>query len=61
MSWLFWLTMAVIMTAIAAVTGIQPAATRPIGRTGMMRAGRLVLAVLVIVFVYAAFRARAGA
>jgi hypothetical protein len=60
MSWLFWLAFAVILTAVAAITGMQPKGTRPVAHTRMMGMGRLVLALLVIIFAYAAFRARAG-
>lgn len=61
MNWLFWLTLAMIVTAVAGVIGIQPAATRPIGHTRMMHVGRLALVALIIVLAYAAFRAHAGA
>ena len=60
MSWLFWLVLAVILTAVVAVAGMQPKGTRPVSHTRMMGMGRLVLAVLVIIFAYAAFRARTG-
>lgn len=60
MSWLFWLVLAVILTAVAAITGMQPKGTRPISHTRMMGVGRLALAVFVIILAYAAFRARAG-
>jgi len=60
MSWLFWLALAVILTAVAAITGMQPNGTRPVAHTRMMGMGRLVLALLIIIVAYAAFRARAG-
>ena len=60
MSWLFWLVLAVILTAVVAITGMQPKGTRSVSHTRMMGTGRLVLAALVIIFAYAAFRARAG-
>jgi len=60
MTWLFWLVLAVIVTGIAAITGLQPKGTRPVSHTRMMGVGRLILAALVILLVYAAFRARAG-
>jgi len=60
MSWIFWLVVAVIVTAVVGVTGIQPSATRPIGRTRMMHVGRIVLVAAVILLGYAVFRARAG-
>jgi hypothetical protein len=60
MSWIFWLILAVIVTAIAGVTAIQPAGTRPIGHTHMMHAGRVVLVTIVALCAYAAYRAHAG-
>jgi hypothetical protein len=59
-SWLFWLALAVIFTAVAAITGMQPKGTRPVAHTRMMTIGRLVIAALVLIFAFAAFRARAG-
>jgi hypothetical protein len=60
MSWLVWLAFAVILTAVAAITGMQPKGTRPVAHTRMMGMARLVLAVVVIILGYVAFRARAG-
>lgn len=60
MTWLFWLTVAVVLTAVVAISGMQPKGTRPIAHTRMMGAARLVLMVLVVIFAYAAFRARTG-
>jgi heme/copper-type cytochrome/quinol oxidase subunit 4 len=60
MNWLFWLCLAVIITAIAAVTGIQAKGTRPVAHTRMMGMARLVLLAIVIIFAYMAFRARSG-
>jgi hypothetical protein len=60
MSWLSWLALAAILTAVVAVTGVQPKGTRPVAHTRMMGMGRLVIAALVLIFAFAAFRARAG-
>ena len=60
MSWPFWLAFAVILSAVAAITGLQPKGTRPVAHTRMMGMGRLVLAALLIILAYGAFRARAG-
>jgi heme/copper-type cytochrome/quinol oxidase subunit 4 len=60
MSWLAWLGLAVIITAVAAVTGIKPKGTRHVARTRLMGMARLALLVLVIIFAYLAFRARSG-
>jgi hypothetical protein len=60
MTWLFWLGLAVIVTAIAAVTGIKPGGTRHVARTRMMGVARFVLLVILIILAYLAFRARSG-
>jgi len=51
---------AVVLTAIAAVTGIKPKGTRHVAHSRMMGMGRIFLVILVIVFAYLAFRARSG-
>ena len=60
MSWFAWLGLAVIVTVIAAVTGIQPKGARSIGHTRLMHMARLVLIALIILGVYLAFRRAAG-
>jgi hypothetical protein len=60
MTWLAWLGLAVIVTALAAVTGIKPKGTRHVARTRMMGMARLALLVLVIIFAYLAFLARSS-
>jgi hypothetical protein len=60
MSWPGWLAIAVIVAAVAAVTGIQPKGGRPVARTGLMAIARLALLAVVLVFVYLALRARSG-
>jgi hypothetical protein len=59
-TWLFWLVLAVIIAAVAAVTGMQPKGTRPVARTHLMGVGRVALLALVLIFAYLAFRARSG-
>ena len=58
MTWLGWLSLAVIITALAAVTGIKPKGTQHLARTRMMGMARLALLVLAIILAYVAFRAR---
>jgi hypothetical protein len=58
MSWLLWLGLAVLITAVAAVTGIKPKGTRHVAHTRLMGAARLALLALVIIFAYVAFRTR---
>ena len=58
MSWLVWLALAVIVAGIAAVTGLQPKGGRPVARTGLMTAARVVLAIIVLIFAYMAYVSR---
>jgi hypothetical protein len=57
MSWLVWFALAVIVTGIAAVTGIKPKGTRHVARTSLMGVARVFLWIIVIVFVYQAWQA----
>ena len=56
MSWLFWLGLAVAIGIVAAVTGVKPAGTRPVARTRMMGVARFVLVVMLLLFLYLAYR-----
>jgi hypothetical protein len=60
MSWFAWLGLAVLITAVAAITGIKPKGTRHVAHTRLMGVARLVLLAIVIIFAYLAFRARSG-
>jgi hypothetical protein len=60
MNWLAWLGLAVIITGVAAITGLKPKGTRHVAHTRLMGAARLALIVLVIIFAYLAFRARSA-
>lgn len=60
MNWLVLLGIAVVIAAVAAVTGIKPKGTRSVARTRLMTMGRLALLVIVVLFIYMAFRARSG-
>lgn len=60
MTWLAWLGLAVVVAAIAAVTGLQPKGGRPVARTHLMGVARLALLALFAIFAYLAFRARSG-
>jgi hypothetical protein len=59
-TWLAWLTLAVVIAVIAAITGIKPEGTRHVSHTRLMGVARFILLVLVIIFAYLAFRARSG-
>jgi hypothetical protein len=56
MNWIFWLGLAVAIGVIAAVTGMKPRGTRPVARTRLMGVARFVLLVIVLLFLYFAWR-----
>ena len=58
MNWLTVLGIAVVVVAIAAVTGIKPRGTRPVAHSRMMGMARIALAIFVIIIIYLAVRAR---
>ena len=60
MNWIIWLSLAVVVTAIAAVTGIKPRGTRPVAHSRLMGAGRVALIIIVVIFAVLAFNARNG-
>lgn len=60
MNWILWLSLAVVVTAIAAVTGIKAKGTRPVAHTRMMGVARIVLIFVVVLLAYIAYRARSG-
>jgi hypothetical protein len=60
LSWLAWLGIALLITAVAAITGIKPKGTRHVAHTRLMGVARLALLALVIILAYFAFRARSG-
>jgi len=60
MNWLALLGIAVVIAAVAAVTGIKPKGTRPVSHSRMMGMGRIFLLVIVVILLYAAFRAHSG-
>ena len=51
-----WLGLAVLLAAVAALTGIKAKGTRPVAGTRLMGVGRFVLFLLVVVFLYLAYR-----
>ena len=60
MNWLVLLGMAVVLVALAAVTGIKPKGTRSVSHSRLMGMGRLALLAIAVIVVYVAFRAHAG-
>ncbi|MEP6995506.1 MAG: hypothetical protein ABI968_13360, partial [Acidobacteriota bacterium] len=59
MQWIVWLGLAVLVTAVAAVTGVKSRGTRPVARSRLMGVARFILLLLIALFAYLAFRARA--
>jgi len=57
MTWLFWLMLAAVLTALAAFTGAQPKGARPVAGTHLMGVARFVLLLFVVICAYFAFRA----
>jgi len=55
-----WLGLAVVVTVVAALTGMKPKGTRPVARSRMMGVARVILLILLAVFAFMAYRARAG-
>jgi len=62
MTWYGWLAIAVVITSLAAVTGIKPKGTQHLARTRMMGMARLALliVVLIVIGLYVAGRVRSG-
>jgi uncharacterized membrane protein YozB (DUF420 family) len=60
MNWLVLLGIAVVIVAVAAVTGIKPKGTRPVAHSRMMGMGRVMLVIIALIVAYVAFRARNG-
>jgi heme/copper-type cytochrome/quinol oxidase subunit 4 len=58
MTWYTWLILAVLITVVAAVTGIKPKGTRHVARTSMMGVARVVLLFIIGIFMYLAYQAR---
>jgi hypothetical protein len=60
MTWLGVLVIAVLIAAVAAVTGIKPKGTRHVARTRMMGGARVALLAFVVIIAYLVYRARSG-
>lgn len=60
MTSLTWLLLALIITAVAAVTGIKAKGTRHVAGTRLMGVARIVLLIIIAAIAYAAYRARSG-
>jgi hypothetical protein len=60
MTWLAWLTIAVLVAAFAAITGIKPKGTRPVANTRLMGVARVVLVVAALIVAFMVFGAKFG-
>ena len=60
MSWLGWVGLAVLVTVLAALTGVKAKGTRPVAHSRMMGVARAILLIMLVIFAVLAFRARAG-
>ena len=58
MTWLVWLMIAVVIAAVAAITGLKPKGTKPVARTQLMGVARVVLFLLALAVAYFAFASR---
>ncbi len=55
-----WLGLAVLITAVAAVTGVKARGTRHVAHTSMMGVARIVLGLVVLLLLYLAFRSHSA-
>ena len=58
MTWVFWLGLAVLLAAFAAVTGLKSKGTRPVAGSRLMSVGRFILLLMIVLLAYMAYRAR---
>ena len=60
MQWITWLGLAVLVAAIAAITGLKAKGTRPVANTRLMAVGRFILLLVIVIFAYMAYKAHSG-
>ena len=60
MTWLGWLALAVVITAVAAVTGIKPSGTRHVAHTSLMGVARITLLLIGVIVALMAIRGQFG-
>ena len=58
MSWLAWLSIALVIAVLAAVTGLKPKGTRHVARTRLMGVARFVLLGIAAIIAYLAYTSR---
>jgi hypothetical protein len=57
-SWLTLLLLVAVLVAVAAITGVKPRGGRPVARTRLMSAARVVLLVIAVLLAIAYFTGR---
>ena len=60
MPWFAWLGIAVLVTGLAAVSGLAPKGGRPVANTRLMGMARLILWAIALLIAYVAFRTYSG-
>ena len=60
MSWLFWLTAAVVVSVLFVVFGLRPRGARPADSSHLMAIARVVLLIVIVVLVYLFLKGRAA-
>ena len=60
MSWSIWLSLAVVVSVLFAVTALKPRGARSVANTRLMIVARAVLLITVAVLFYLTLRQRAG-
>ena len=56
MNWLFWLGLAVLLSVVAAVTGLKSRGTRPVAGSRLMSVGRFILLLMIALVAWMAYR-----
>ena len=60
MSWSVFLSLAVVVSVLFAVTALKPRGSRPVANTRLLTVARVVLLITVVVLFYLTLRQRAG-
>lgn len=60
MNWTLWLSLAVVVSVIFALTALKPRGARSVGHTRLIAVARVLLLVVVAILFYLAFFARSG-
>ncbi len=58
MNWTLWLSLAVVVSVIFAVTALKPRGARSVGHTRLLAVARVILLVVVAILFYVAFFGR---